>query len=75
MRGVVHRLELEIGLQSRLAQMLVRKRRDGIDARAGLHRRGLVLVAAVLLIGSVDLALDGALLFRRALGLRLEVRR
>ena len=75
MRGIVHRLELKIDLQSRLAQVLVRKRRDRIDARAGLHRRGLVLVAAVLLIGSVDLALDGALLFRRALGLRLEVRR
>ena len=60
-RGVVHRLELELGLLARLAQMLVGERRRGIDARAGLHRAAAVFLLAFLLIRAVDLALNGTL--------------
>ena len=74
-RGVVHRLELELGLEARLAQMLVRERRDGIDARSGLHRAAAAFLRAFLLIGAVDLALNGALVFGSALRLFLEGRR
>ena len=66
-RGVVHRLEFELGLEARLAQMLVGERRVGIDARSGLHRAAAVFLRAFLLIGAVDLALNGALVFGSAL--------
>ena len=73
MGGVVHRLQLEIGLKSRLAQMLVWKRWDGIDARTSLHRTRFVLIAT--LLGLVYLALNAALFLRRVLGVLLEFSR
>jgi len=52
--------------------MLVGKRRDWIDARASLHRTGSVFITDFLLVGPVDLPLDGALLLGGALSGLLE---
>jgi len=55
--------------------MLIGQRRDGIDARAGLHCPCPCFIVALFLVGAIDLSLDGAFLFGSALGLLLEARR
>ena len=72
MRGVIHRRELEIGLVAWLLQMLLGKRRLGIDAGAGLHGFILRFVARGDLVRAVDLVLDGALSFGGLFGFFLE---
>lgn len=72
-RGVKHRRELEIGLVAWLLQVLVWKRRLGIDAGSGLH--GFILrflLARGALVRAVDLLLDGTLSLGGLFGFFLE---
>jgi hypothetical protein len=61
MRRVVERLELELGLEARLLQMLLGERRRRIAPSAGLHR-ALRLALPGRAVAFIDAALDRALL-------------